>query len=468
MTFTLAIVGRPNVGKSTLFNRFTGKKMAIVDNTPGVTRDWRVAEAQLMGLKFNIIDTAGLEEKFDDSMEGRMRKQTESALAEADMAMLMIDSRVGVTQMDKHFALWLRKQKIKTCLVANKCESKAGDDGLYEAFELGLGAPIAVSAEHGVGMEEIYDIIKPHIPEEEKIKTDEDFAAEYEEGSELGFGDEALDAAEEKKPIKVAIVGRPNVGKSTLLNALLGEQRVMTGPEPGVTRDAIAVDFEFEGRDFKLVDTAGIRRRAKVTNKIEILSVEDSLRAVRLAQIVVVVLDANMVFDKQDLQIAAQVIDEGRALIVAVNKWDIAEDKEEILKKLKDKLDLSLSQVKNIPTVNISALKGGRRLSTLMKRMLGTYKIWNKRVKTRPLNLWLKEMEARHPAPLTQGRPNRLRYITQIKTRPPTFAMWVSRPQDLPNTYKRYLINGLREDFEIPGVPVRLLIRTSENPYHNT
>jgi len=476
MPLTLAIIGRPNVGKSTLFNRLTGKKLSIVDDTPGVTRDWRLAEAYLMGAEFNVIDTAGLEDSFDDTMEGRMRQQTESALIHADVVMLMIDSRAGVTPLDKHFAQWLRKQKMPTILVANKCESKAGDTGLYEAFELGLGEPLAISSEHGLGMSDLLSVLQPHLDkkaeEEAELgsgdsdddENDEDF---FEEGSGEGFGDQNPNEEDVNRPIKVAIVGRPNVGKSTLLNSLLGEQRSMTGPEAGVTRDAVSVDWEYNGRKFRLVDTAGVRKKSRVVQKIEKLSVDDSFRAIRLAQVVIMVLDGNAIFDKQDLQIASQVISEGRALVVAVNKWDIVENREEALVKLQDKLDFSLAQLKNVPTATISALKGGRRLEKMMDRVLNTYHTWNKRLPTSPLNQWLSDMQAHHPAPLTQGRPNKLRYMTQIKSRPPTFAVWVSRPQDISESYKRYLINGLRQDFDIPGVPIRLVWRTSHNPYVN-
>lgn len=484
MPFSLAIVGRPNVGKSTLFNRLIGKKMAIVDDTPGVTRDWRCEAADLMGLEFDVIDTAGLEDSFDQSMEGRMRQQTESALGHADAVLFMIDARAGVTPLDEHFALWLRKQKIPTILCANKCEGKASDPGLYEAYGLGFGEPIALSSEHALGMSDLYEAVQPLVQayeeehgldaeEEEEDdfwseEDDADIALPFNEGEGVGFGDQEDEeiAPEDVKPIKVAFVGRPNVGKSTLLNALLEEQRVMTGPEPGVTRDAVAVDWEFRGHKFRLVDTAGMRRKAKVVDRIERMSVSETLRNIRLAQVVVMMLDSNAIFDKQDLQIASQVIEEGRALVVAVNKWDIVEEREESMKRLKDKLDLSLSQVKNIPTVMISA-KTGRKLNRLMEMILETHDMWNKRVATSPLNNWLREMQAHHPPPLTQGRPNKMRYITQIKARPPTFALWVSRPHDIPHSYRRYLMNGMREDFNIPGVPIRMMLRTSKNPYHN-
>lgn len=471
MAFTLAIIGRPNVGKSTLFNRLIGKKMAIVDNTPGVTRDWREAEANLMGLEFTVFDTAGLEENFDDSMEGRMRQQTELAIEQADMVMLMIDVRAGITPLDKHFADWVRRQKIPSILCANKCEGKGAEEGILEAYELGMGEAIAVSAEHGQGMADLYSVLRPYVEaaqedEEEEEEDDEKIFNKYYEGAEIGFGDEEIEEEEIVRPIKVAFVGRPNVGKSTLLNALLGQQRVMTGPEPGVTRDAITVNWEYEGREFRLVDTAGLRKKAKVYEKIERMATQDTYRAIRLAQVVVLMLDANEVLDKQDLIIASQVVEEGRALVIALNKWDAVEDREESLQRLSDKLQTSLPQIKDVPTVMISALKE-TRLDKLMEKILDTYKIWDSRVPTGKLNRWLSGMEAHHPAPLVQGRPNRLRYITQMKSRPPTFAIWVSRPPAVAESYKRYLANGLREDFKIPGVPIRIVLRTSKNPYHN-
>lgn len=469
MSFRLAIIGRPNVGKSTLFNRLVGKKLALVHDTPGLTRDWKEAPAQLFDLNFTVIDTAGLEESFDDSIPGRMRKQTESALKGADMAMLVVDARQGLTPMDKHFADWLRRQNIPCMLVANKCESKVGEAGLHEAYSLGLGDPLPVSAEHNMGMEHIYDALRAHLEPATPADGEDDEAQArdvFEEGSGTGFGDleETEEADDTQKPIKLAIVGRPNVGKSTLVNSLLGDQRVMTGPEPGVTRDAISIDWEYNGRQFRLVDTAGMRRKAKVVDYIEKMSVEESLRTIRLAQVVVLVLDANMILDKQDLQIAAHVIDEGRALVIAINKWDAVENRQEALDRLRDRLNASLTQVQKVPTVTISALKG-QKLDTLMDAVLNIYGVWNQRVSTGRLNRWLAGMEQSHPAPLVQGRQNRLRYMTQVKARPPTFAIWVSRPSEIPDSYRRYLVNGLRETFDMPGTPIRLNFRSSKNPY---
>lgn len=471
--FTLAIVGRPNVGKSTLFNRLAGKQLAIVDDTPGVTRDWREAEGYLFDQSIRIIDTAGLEESFDDSIQGRMRQQTEAALKQANAILFLVDGRSGITPLDEHFAAFLRRQNLPVVLGVNKCENEqVTQTAMAEAYGLGLGNPIALSAAHGHGMEDIYHMLEPHFDNDEG-EEDEDEKGTYIPEDELDAleGDDSFDFAatveeiDPEKPVKIAIVGRPNVGKSTLLNTLVGDHRVMTGPEAGITRDAIAVDWEHEGRKFKLVDTAGLRKKAKVHDKIEKMSVDDSMRAIRLAQVVILVLDANAVLEKQDLQIAEHVIEEGRALIIAINKWDAVDDRNESLERLKYKLDTSLAQVKNIPTVTISALKN-RNIGFLMNEVIKIYEVWNRRVPTGPMNRWIAAMESRHPAPLAQGRPNRLKFLTQIKTRPPTFALWVSRPKELPAAYKRYVINGIREDFDLQGVPIRLLVRASKNPYN--
>ncbi len=471
MTFTLAIVGRPNVGKSTFFNRLVGKRLALVHDTPGLTRDWRMAEGFLKDLVFNVIDTAGLEETFDESIEGRMRQQTERALAKADMAILIVDARVGITPMDKHFAMWLRKQKIPCRLVANKCESKASLDGLYEAFELGLGEPIAISAEHGQGMEEIYDLLKPYVDaaappfvETTEAEDIEAFFLKYKEGDEKGFGDEPAPEEDLENPIKIAIAGRPNVGKSTFLNAIVGEERSMTGPEAGITRDAVHVDWEFAGRKMRLVDTAGLRRKSRVVNHIERMAVEDTLRAIRLAQVVIMMIDAETEFEKQDLAIADLVIREGRALVIVVNKWDAVEQREEKLDEIKHQLEKSLPQVRDVPVITISALRN-KRVDQVLQAVLDVYKLWNSRVSTNKLNRWLRGMESQNPAPLVHGRQNRLRYMTQLKARPPTFALWLSRPDEYPDTHERYLVNGLRRDFNLPAVPIRFIVKAAKNPY---
>jgi GTP-binding protein len=479
MTFTIAIVGRPNVGKSTLFNRLAKKQLAIVDDTPGVTRDWREAEGHLFDQKIRIIDTAGLEESFDASIEGRMRKQTEEGLAQADAILFLIDGRSGVTPIDEHFAGWLRKQKghrkKPVVLAVNKCENdNAVASGIAEAYSLGFGQPIPISSAHGTGIEDLYFAFEPHFPVTEEVAEDgADRLPDFEdldaiEGSkDFDFAEIAIEEDEEK-PIKIAIVGRPNVGKSTLLNTLLKENRVMTGPEAGITRDAIAVNWEYNGKKIKLVDTAGMRRKSKIDDNIEKMSVEDSLRAIRLAQVVILVIDAEVLLDKQDLQIAEHILKEGRAMIIAINKWDLikGEDaKKEALALINYKLETSLAQVKNIPAATISALNN-RNLGFLMQSVLDTYTLWNKRVPTSKMNRWLSARESQNPAPLVGGLSNRLKYMTQINIRPPTFAVWVSRPKDLPETYKRYLMNGLRDDFGLKGIALRLLVRTSKNPFN--
>ena len=480
MTFTIAIVGRPNVGKSTLFNRLAQKRLAIVDDTPGVTRDWREAEGFLLDQPVRIIDTAGLEESFDDSIQGRMRRQTEEGLAQADAVLFVIDGRAGVTPIDEHFAGWLRRQKKPVVLAVNKCENeRAADAGMAEAYGLGFGTPIPMSAAHGYGIEDLYNAFEKYFPEEielDDIKTDDFDLMENIDDIE---GDEDFDfttllpkeeESDEEKAIKIAIVGRPNVGKSTLLNALLEENRVMTGPEAGITRDAIAVDWEFNGKRIRLVDTAGMRKKARIADNIEKMAVEDTLRAIRLAQVVILVIDSEQNLEKQDIQIADHILQEGRALILAVNKWDLIKDddkKKETIELVKYKLETSLAQVRNIPSVSISAIKN-RNLGFLMQTVLDTYDLWNKRLPTAGMNRWLAARESQHPAPLVEGKSNRLKYITQINVRPPTFALWLSRPKDLPDAYKRYLMNALRDDFEIKGIPIRLLIRTSKNPFSNS
>lgn len=466
MSFTVAIVGRPNVGKSTLFNRLVGKRLALVDDTPGVTRDWREGEGRIAGMRFRVLDTAGLEEAPEGTLAGRMRRQTEQALATADVALFLIDARAGVTPLDEHFGALLRRRKTPVVLVANKCEGQAGEAGLMEAFALGLGEPVPISAEHGEGMADLFEALRPYSEEAAARQAGAGWEREVEAEEQLAEAAlEGEEEEEERGPLQLAIVGRPNVGKSTLINRLLGEERLLTGPEAGITRDSIAVDWEFEGRKVRLVDTAGLRRRARVEAKIEKLSGADTMRAIRFAQVVVLLLDAEAPMERQDLTIARQVVEEGRALIVAANKWDLVEDRKAALQAIGETLEQSLPQVRGVPVVTISALQG-RNLDRLLRAAFAIYDVWRSRVPTAKLNEWLAAMTDAHPPPMgAGGRRIRLRYATQIKTRPPTFAIWCSRPQELPESYIRYLMNGLRQDFALDGVPLRIHLRKGENPY---
>ena len=444
MSFTAMIVGRPNVGKSTLFNRLAGRPLAIIDDTPGVTRDWREGEGHIADLDFRIIDTAGLEEAAPASLAGRMRAGTERLLAGADVALLVVDAREGLTEADRHFARSLRRSGRPVVLVANKAEGRAALAGIGEAHALGFGEPVAVSAQHGEGMAELYEALLPF--------------AGARDHPEPGAAEETA------RPLHLAIVGRPNVGKSTLFNRLLGAERVLTGPEPGITRDAIAVDWSWRGRPIRLFDTAGLRRRARIEEKLERLSAGDTLRAIRFAGTVILVLDALQPLERQDLTIANLVAEEGRALILALNKWDAVTDREASLKRLRERLQTSLPQLSGIGVVPVSALAGSG-VKALMRAALAADAVWNKRVATGALNRWLAALQERHPPPLAGGRRLRLRYITQVNTRPPSFALFASQPGELPESYRRYLVNALRQDFMLPGTPIRMMLRKGENPY---
>ncbi|MGY6634969.1 MAG: ribosome biogenesis GTPase Der [Alkalilacustris sp.] len=465
MSFTLAIVGRPNVGKSTLFNRLVGKRLALVDDRPGVTRDLREGAARLFDLRFTVLDTAGLELATDDSLPGRMRRLTERAVEAADVCLFVVDARAGLTPADSEFAEILRKRARHVILAANKAEGRAGEGGLIDAYGLGLGEPVRLSAEHGEGLDELRDRLAP-------------LAAEFEAAAEtplveidvLDDDDEAPEADAHAptaaRPLQIAVVGRPNAGKSTLINAVLGEDRLLTGPEAGITRDAISVAAEWAGTPVRIFDTAGMRKRARVQDKLEKLSVADGLRAVRFAEVVVVLLDAQIPFETQDLRIADLAEEEGRAVVVAVNKWDTVEDRPARLRELKAMFDRLLPQLRGAPLVTVSAATG-QGLGRLHDAIRTAHEVWNRRITTARLNQWLAGMVAAHPPPAPGGRRIRLRYMTQVKTRPPGFVVMCSNPEELPDAYRRYLVGGLRDAFDLPGTPIRLMMRSQadRNPY---
>jgi len=449
MPFTIAIIGRPNVGKSTLINRLVGQKLALVDDQPGVTRDRREGDARLGDLSFTIIDTAGLDEGARGSLTARMQAQTETAIASADALMFVIDARAGLTPNDRSFADFARRANKPVVLVANKSEGRHGELGAMESYALGLGDPIQISAEHGEGMSDLYDALRVLMPEPEDDEEDieglseEDFAT---------------------RPIRVAIVGRPNAGKSTLINHLLGEERMLTSPEAGTTRDSIAVEIKWQGRDFRVFDTAGLRRRSRIDEKLEKLSVADALRAVRFAEVVVLMMDAQNRFEEQDLRIADLVEREGRALVIAVNKWDLMERQPSQIAKLRKDVDHWLPQVKGAPVVAVSGLRG-EGIDRLMQGIVDAYAIWNRRVSTSALNRWFEQAVDANPPPAVSGRRLKLNYITQTKARPPSFVVFCSRADAVPESYLRYLVNSLREYFELPGTPVRITLREKANPF---
>ncbi|UJW74378.1 ribosome biogenesis GTPase Der [Rhizobium sp. SL42] len=467
MSFTVAIVGRPNVGKSTLFNRLVGKKLALVDDTPGVTRDRRPGDAKLVDLRFTIIDTAGLEETGPDTLEGRMRAQTEMAIDDADLTLFVVDAKYGLTPLDKTFGELLRRRGKPVVLVANKSEAKGSDGGFYDAYTLGLGEPVPISAEHGQGMIDLRDAIVEAIgedvafPEEiEEPETDVDLRDDEE------FDEDYEPEYDDSKPLRVAIIGRPNAGKSTLINRFLGEDRLLTGPEAGITRDSISVEWDWRGRMIKMFDTAGMRKKARVQEKLEKLSVADSLRSIRFAETVVIVFDSTIPFEKQDLQLVDLVIREGRAAVLAFNKWDLVEDPQAFLADLREKTERLLPQARGIRAVPMSG-QTGYGLDKLMQAVIDTDRVWNRRISTARLNRWLDSQQIQHPPPAVSGRRLKLKYMTQIKARPPAFMISCTRPEAVPESYIRYLTNGLRNDFEMPGVPIRIHFKASDNPFEN-
>ena len=452
----VAILGRPNVGKSTLFNRLIGSRRALVAPTPGVTRDRRDGEARLGRLEFAVVDTAGLEEAPATELGGAMQEQARRAADAADVVLLVVDARAGVTPVDEFFAREVRRGGTPSILVANKCESRAADAGVLDCARLGLGPPVAVAAEHGIGMSELEQALQ------ERFRR---MPAPGSAGGDAPPPEAPGDDGDvDRGPLRLVIAGRPNVGKSTLLNRLLGDERVITSPEPGTTHDAIAVRWNWSGRPFELVDTAGLRRKARIAERLERLSVGDTLEAIRLSHVVILVLDANQMPERQDLAIARHVIEEGRAMVIAVNKWDAAFDRDATMRRLANRLETSLPQVRGVPVVALSALTGAR-VDHLLPRVLHANAIWNRRVATGPLNRWVEEVVERHPPPLHRGRRVRVRYVTQSGVRPPTFTVFVNRPRGVPESYVRYLANGIRESFGFPGVPIRIQLRRRDNPY---
>jgi GTP-binding protein len=457
MSAIIAIVGRPNVGKSTLFNRLVGKKLALVDDQPGVTRDRREGEASLGHLRFTVIDTAGLEEADKDSLAGRMRAQTETAIEQADVILFMIDARLGLTPMDQPFADLVRRSGKPVILLANKAEGNKGKDGVMEAYSLGLGDPVPFSAEHGEGTADLLEALAPYIVDEPEEDEEEAWA-----DAPAAVADD--EDADPNRPLRVTIIGRPNAGKSTLVNRMIGEERLLTGPEAGITRDTISVEWEWRGRPVKLFDTAGMRKRARIDEKLEKLAVADSLRAIRFAEVVVVLLDATIPFEKQDLTLADLTEREGRAVVIGLNKWDLVADKQGLLAELKEKANHLLAQIRGVEIVPLSGI-AGEGIDRLMQAVFRAYEVWNRRVSTARINRWLEGVLSAHPPPAVAGRRIKIRYMTQAKARPPTFALFGNQLEHLPVSYLRYLTNNLREAFELPGTPIRLHTRGGANPY---
>ncbi len=444
---TVAIIGRPNVGKSTLFNRLVGRRVALVDDKPGVTRDRREGEARLFDLTFRVMDTAGFEDEDAASLPGRMRAQTEAAVREADAALFLIDAREGLTSLDEEIGRWLRAESTPVIVAANKAEGRGGEAGRLEAYKLGLGDPIALSAEHGEGLADLFEALRPHV--------------ERDEAEPEGDGAEAEDG-----PLKLAIVGRPNAGKSTLVNTMLGEERMITGPEAGITRDSISLDWEWQGKAVQLVDTAGLRKRAKVQDKLEKLSTGDTRRSIDMAEVVVLMLDATRGLEVQDLKIADAVIEEGRGLVIALNKWDVAENASSLFNGVKTALDEGLAQLKGVPLLTVSA-KTGKGIDQLLGAAFEIRENWSRRVTTGELNRWFERAVDANPPPAPGGKRIKLRYITQVKSRPPSFVIFGTRVDQLPESYRRYLLNSMRRDLKLGAVPLRLTMRAQKNPYHD-